>query len=101
MLGQMFDSVFKKSKGEGTVTSFQTLTSALSSTISATNIVGVPATIMFGGPGAFFWVWVIALIGMALKFAESVLAVEYREKNGKGEFVGGSMYYMTKGLNMK
>lgn len=101
IVGQTFGSVFRRPKGEGTVTPFQALTSALSSTIGAANIVGVPAAIMFGGPGAIFWMWVIALIGMALKFAESVLAVEYREKNAKGEFVGGPMYYMTKGLKMK
>lgn len=101
IVGQTFGSIFRRPKGEGTVTPFQALTSALSSTIGAANIVGVPAAIMFGGPGAIFWMWVIALIGMALKFAESVLAVEYREKNGNGEFVGGPMYYMTKGLNMK
>ncbi|MFP8782843.1 alanine/glycine:cation symporter family protein [Planococcus plakortidis] len=101
IFGQTFGSIFRRPKGEGTVTPFQALTSALSSTIGAANIVGVPAAIMFGGPGAIFWMWVIALIGMALKFAESVLAVEYREKNGNGEFVGGPMYYMTKGLNMK
>lgn len=101
IVGQTFGSIFRRPKGEGTVTPFQALTSALSSTIGAANIVGVPAAIMFGGPGAIFWMWVIALIGMALKFAESVLAVEYREKNAKGEFVGGPMYYMTKGLNMK
>ena len=98
---QTVGSVFKKPKGEGTVTPLQALTSALSSTIGAANIVGVPAAIMFGGPGAVFWMWVIALIGMALKFSESVLAVRYREKNEKGEYVGGPMYYMTKGLNMK
>ncbi|KIL47217.1 alanine/glycine:cation symporter family protein [Jeotgalibacillus soli] len=98
---QTFGSVFKKPKGEGTVTPFQALTSALSSTVGAANIVGVPAAIMFGGPGAVFWMWVIALIGMALKFSESALAVHYREKNEKGEFVGGPMYYMTKGLGMK
>ncbi|TMU84994.1 sodium:alanine symporter family protein [Bacillus sp. BHET2] len=98
---QTVGSVFKKPKGEGTVTPLQALTSALSSTIGAANIVGVPAAIMFGGPGAVFWMWVIALIGMALKFSESVLAVRYREKNGKGEYVGGPMYYMKKGLNMK
>ncbi|RNF38225.1 alanine/glycine:cation symporter family protein [Planococcus salinus] len=101
IIGQTFGSVFKKPKGVGTVTPLQALTSALSSTIGAANIVGVPAAIMFGGPGAVFWMWVIALIGMALKFSESVLAVEYREKNEKGEFVGGPMYYMTKGLGMK
>nr|WP_082174312.1 sodium:alanine symporter family protein [Bacillus sp. FJAT-27231] len=98
---QTLGSIFKKPKGEGTVTPLQALTSALSSTIGAANIVGVPAAIMFGGPGAVFWMWVIAVIGMALKFSESVLAVHYREKNEKGEFVGGPMYYMTKGLNMK
>ena len=98
---QTVGSVFKKPKGEGTVTPLQALTSALSSTIGAANIVGVPAAIMFGGPGAVFWMWVIALIGMALKFSESVLAVRYREKNEKGEYVGGPMYYMTKGLNMR
>ncbi|QTC41250.1 sodium:alanine symporter family protein [Bacillus sp. V3] len=100
---QTIGSVFskKKPKGEGTVTPLQALTSALSSTIGAANIVGVPAAIMFGGPGAVFWMWFIALIGMALKFSESVLAVRYREKNEKGEFVGGPMYYMRNGLNMK
>lgn len=98
---QTFGSIFKKPKGEGTVTPFQALTSALSSTIGASNIVGVPAAIMFGGPGAIFWMWVIALVGMAIKFSESVLAVRYREKNEAGEYVGGPMYYMTKGLNMK
>lgn len=101
IVGQTFGSIFKKPKGEGTVTPLQALTSALSSTIGAANIVGVPAAIMFGGPGAIFWMWVIALIGMALKFSESVLAVEYREINGNGEYVGGPMYYMTKGLGMK
>jgi alanine or glycine:cation symporter, AGCS family len=98
---QTLGSIFKKPKGEGTVTPLQALTSALSATIGAANIVGVPAAIMFGGPGALFWMWVIALMGMALKFSESVLAVRYREKNEKGEFVGGPMYYMKNGLNMK
>lgn len=98
---QTFGSVFKKPKGKGTVTPLQALTSALASTIGAANIVGVPAAIMFGGPGAVFWMWVIAFIGMAIKFSESVLAIKYREKNEDGEYVGGPMYYMTKGLNMK
>ncbi|WP_113929652.1 sodium:alanine symporter family protein [Bacillus sp. P14.5] len=98
---QTLGSIFKKPKGEGTVTPLQALTSALSATIGAANIVGVPAAIMFGGPGALFWMWVIALMGMALKFSESVLAVRYREKNEQGEFVGGPMYYMKNGLNMR
>ncbi|MDA1477188.1 alanine/glycine:cation symporter family protein [Bacillus changyiensis] len=98
---QTIGSVRKKPKGEGTLTPLQALTSALSSTVGAANIVGVPAAIMFGGPGAVFWMWLIALFAMAIKFAESVLAVHYREKNDQGEFVGGPMYYMTKGLRMK
>lgn len=98
---QTIGSVGKKPKGEGTVTPLQALTSALSSTIGAANIVGVPAAIMFGGPGAVFWMWLIALFAMAIKFSESVLAVHYREKNERGEFVGGPMYYITKGLRMK
>ncbi|MGF7536319.1 sodium:alanine symporter family protein [Bacillus mexicanus] len=98
---QTIGSVGKKPKGEGTVTPLQALTSALSSTIGAANIVGVPAAIMFGGPGAVFWMWLVALFAMAIKFSESVLAVHYREKNEQGEFVGGPMYYITKGLRMK
>lgn len=101
ILKQTIGSVGKKPKGEGTVTPLQALTSALSSTIGAANIVGVPAAIMFGGPGAVFWMWLVALFAMAIKFSESVLAVHYREKNEQGEFVGGPMYYITKGLRMK
>ncbi|MCT4794668.1 alanine/glycine:cation symporter family protein [Exiguobacterium alkaliphilum] len=98
---QTFGSVFKKPKGEGDISPRQALTSALSSTVGAANIIGVPAAIMFGGPGAIFWMWVIAIVGMAIKFSESVLAVRYREKNEAGEFVGGPVYYMAKGLKMK
>ena len=101
ILKSTFGSIGKKSEGEGTVTPFQSLTSALACTVGAGNIVGVPAAIMFGGPGAVFWMWVIALLGMASKFTESALAVHYRETNEEGEYVGGPMYYMTKGLNMK
>lgn len=101
ILKSTFGSITKKSEGEGTVSPFQSLTSALACTVGAGNIVGVPAAIMFGGPGAVFWMWVIALLGMAAKFTESALAVHYREKNPEGEYVGGPMYYMTKGLNMK
>ncbi len=101
ILKQTFGSIFKESKGEGTVTPFQALTAALASTVGAANIVGVPAAIMFGGPGAIFWMWFIAVMGMASKFTETTLAIKYREKNDEGEFVGGPMYYITKGLNMK
>lgn len=101
ILKQTFGSVLKKPKGEGDISPRQALTSALSSTVGAANIIGVPAAIMFGGPGAIFWMWVIAVVGMAIKFSESVLAVRYREKNEAGEFVGGPVYYMAKGLKMK
>lgn len=101
ILKSTFGKIGKKSEGEGTVSPLQSLTSALACTVGAGNIVGVPAAIMFGGPGAVFWMWVIALLGMAAKFTESTLAVAYREKNAEGEYVGGPMYYMTKGLNMK
>ena len=97
-LGKMFD---KSTQGEGTVTPFQALTSALACSVGAGNIVGVPVAIMLGGPGAIFWMWFVALMGMSLKYAEVVLALKYREKNELGEFVGGPMYYMKKGLNMK
>ncbi len=101
ILKSTFGKVGKKSEGEGTVSPLQSLTAALACTVGAGNIVGVPAAIMFGGPGAIFWMWIIALLGMAAKFTESTLAVHYREKNAEGEYVGGPMYYMTKGLNMK
>ena len=101
MLKQTFGSVNKKPKGEGTITPRQALTSALSSTVGVANIVGVPTAIMMGGPGAVFWMMVIAFLGMALKFSENVLGVHYREKNKKGEFVGGPTYYMKKGFKNK
>ncbi|MEJ6529558.1 alanine/glycine:cation symporter family protein [Exiguobacterium sp. USCH10] len=101
LVKQTFGSIFKKPKGKGDISPRQALTSALSSTVGAANIIGVPAAIMFGGPGAIFWMWVIAIIGMAIKFSESVLAVHYREKNDAGEFVGGPVYYISKGLRWK
>ena len=101
LLKQTFGSVNKKPRGEGTITPRQALTSALSSTVGAANIVGVPTAIMMGGPGAVFWMMVIAFLGMALKFSENVLGVHYREQNKKGEFVGGPTYYMKKGFKNK
>lgn len=98
---QTFGRIFEKSQGDGTVTPFQALTAAIACTVGAGNIVGVPVAIMFGGPGAVFWMWVVALIGMSLKYSEVVLAIKYREKNEEGEFVGGPMYYMTKGMGVK
>ncbi len=96
--GKMFS---KPEEGMGSVSPFQAATSGLASTIGAANIIGVPAAIMFGGPGAIFWMWLMAILGMGSKFCEIVLGFKYREKNSEGEYVGGPMYYMTKGLNMK
>lgn len=100
-VGSIFKKQDEKQKAVGTISPFQALTSALACTIGAGNIVGVPVAIMFGGPGAIFWMWVISFLAGAIKFSEVVLAVRYREKNELGEYVGGPMYYMTKGLNMK
>ena len=101
ILKSTFGKIGQKSRGEGTISPFQSLTSALACTVGAGNIVGVPAAIVYGGPGAIFWMWVIALLGMASKFTECALAVAYREKREDGEYVGGPMYYITKGLNVK
>jgi len=101
ILKQTFGKIFSKPEGEGTVTPFQAATSALASTIGASNIVGVPVAIMMGGPGAIFWMWITALVGAASKFTEVVLGLKYREKNEEGDYVGGPMYYIEKGLNWK
>ena len=95
---QTFGNIFKKSEGEGTISAFQAATTALASCIGAANIVGVPVAIAFGGPGAVFWMWVIAFIGAGAKFSEIVVAIHYREKNLEGEYVGGPMYYLSKGI---
>ncbi len=94
-LGKMFQ---KYEAGEGEITPFQAVTTALAATIGTGNIAGVTAAIVLGGPGAIFWLWVTALIGMCTKYAEVVLAVKYRERNDRGDLVGGPMYYITNGL---
>ena len=83
---------------EGEISPFQALMTALSATIGTGNIAGVATAIYFGGPGAIFWMWVIALFGMATKYAEAVLAVKYREVDALGHHVGGPMYYIKNGL---
>ncbi|WP_425432214.1 alanine/glycine:cation symporter family protein [Halobacillus massiliensis] len=93
--------IFKKDKQTGTITPFQAFTSALASTAGATNIVGVPVAISLGGPGALFWMWVVALIGMATKYSEILLSLKYREKNKNNEWVGGPQYYIKKALGWK
>lgn len=91
----------RKPAGEGEITPFNALMTALSATIGTGNIAGVATAIFIGGPGAIFWMWMTALVGMATKFAEAVLAVHYREKDERGKFVGGPMYYIRNGLGEK
>ncbi|WP_422444665.1 alanine/glycine:cation symporter family protein [Thermoanaerobacterium sp. DL9XJH110] len=102
IMRQTFGKMFRKNvEGEGTVTPFQAATSALASTVGASNIVGVPVAIALGGPGAVLWMWITALIGSASKFSEVVLGLKYREVNEEGNYVGGPMYYIEKGLGWK
>lgn len=86
---------------EGDISHFQALMTALAATIGTGNIAGVATAVALGGPGAVFWMWVTALVGMATKFGEAVLAVKYRVKDENGEMAGGPMYFLEKGLNMK
>ena len=83
------------------ISQFQSMCTALAGTIGTGNIVGVATAIVSGGPGAIFWMWVMALLGMMTSFAENVLGVYYRRKNEKGEWSGGAMYYLTDGLGGK
>ena len=84
--------------GEGDITPFNALMTSLSATIGTGNIAGVATAIAIGGPGALFWMWCTALVGMATKYAEAVLAVKYREVDERGNHVGGPMYYIKNGL---
>ncbi len=86
------------SKYEGDISPFQALMTSLSATIGTGNIAGVAAAIAVGGPGAVFWMWLIAILGMATKYSEALLAVHYREKDSLGNYVGGPMYYIQNGL---
>lgn len=86
---------------EGEITPFQALATALSATIGTGNIAGVATAIFLGGPGAVFWMWITALVGMATKYAEAVLAVRYREVDEDGRYVGGPMYYIRNGLGRR
>jgi len=99
-LGHAVKLIFtKEEKGEGDITHFQALMTALAATVGIGNIVGVATAITFGGPGAVFWMWITGLVGMATKYSEAILAVKYREE-GENGFKGGPMYYLTKGAKM-
>lgn len=94
-IGRMFH---KKEAREGAMTPFQAVCTALAATVGTGNIAGVAGAIAIGGPGAVFWMWISAFLGMCTKFSEVTLAVYYREKNEKGDYTGGPMYYMKNGL---
>ena len=91
--------IFRKTEaGEGEITPFQAVSTALAATVGTGNIAGVTGAIAVGGPGAVFWMWVSAIFGMVTKYAEVVLSVRYRERNAQGDWVGGPMYYIRNGL---
>ena len=94
-IGRIFK---KKEAADGALTPFQAVCTALAATVGTGNIAGVAGAIALGGPGAVFWMWISAILGMCTKFAEVTLAVHYREKNADGEYVGGPMYYIKNGL---
>ena len=91
----------RRAEGDGDITPFNALMTSLSATIGTGNIAGVGTAIALGGPGALFWMWCTALVGMATKYAEAVLAVKYREVDEAGNHVGGPMYYIKNGLGSK
>lgn len=97
---QLFASQAEESSN-GDISSFNALMTSLSATIGTGNIAGVATAIFLGGPGAIFWMWCIALVGMATKYAEAVCAVHFREQDAQGQYIGGPMYYIKNGLSSK
>lgn len=97
-IGRMFR---KKESSDGAMTPFQAVCTALAATVGTGNIAGVAGAIAIGGPGAVFWMWCSAFLGMCTKFAEVTLAVHFRERNSAGDLVGGPMYYIKNGLSPK
>ena len=97
-LGRMFR---KRDAADGAMTPFQAVCTALAATVGTGNIAGVAGAIAIGGPGAVFWMWISALLGMCTKFAEVTLAVHFRERNAQGDYVGGPMYYIKNGLSRR
>jgi len=94
-------SITRTSEGEGDVSHFGALTTALAATVGTGNIVGVATAVGLGGPGAVFWLWITGVFGIATKYSEALLAVKYRVKNSIGQMAGGPMYVLEKGLGMK
>ena len=98
MKNTLFKMFKKQEAGEGAVTPMQALSTALAATVGTGNIVGTSQAIALGGYGAVFWLWLAALMGMMVKYSEVLLAVRYRERDAKGDWVGGPMYYVKNGL---
>lgn len=96
-----FKLIFAEDKGEGDISSFAALATALAATVGTGNIVGVATAIKAGDPGALFWMWIAAFFGMATKYAEGLLAIKYRTKDANGEVSGGPMYYIINGMGKK
>ncbi|MBE5734338.1 MAG: sodium:alanine symporter family protein [Clostridiales bacterium] len=99
-IGSLFDKS-QHSKQKGSVSPFQAVTTALAGTIGTGSIAGLATALVAGGPGAVFWMWISALLGMVTKYAEIVLSLKFREKNDEGAWVGGPMFYIQKGLGEK
>jgi AGCS family alanine or glycine:cation symporter len=97
-LGEVFTKKANEHGGEGELKPYQALSTVLAGTVGSGNIAGVAAAIAIGGPGAVFWMWLIAIVGMMTKMTEVTLAVAYRKKSPSGEFYGGPMHYMRAGL---
>ena len=97
-IGKIFDKTQAK---DGSMSPFQAVCTALAGTVGTGNIAGVAGAIALGGPGAIFWMWCSAFLGMCTKFSEVTLAIHFREKNSNGEYVGGPMYYIKNGLSKK
>ena len=100
-LPQAFRLIFEEDQGEGDISSFGALATALAATVGTGNIVGVATAIQTGGPGALFWMWMAAFFGMATKYAEGLLAIRYRTKDDNGHISGGPMYYILHGMGEK
>ncbi len=99
-LREVLGKLTKPGAGEGSVTPFQAVSTALASTVGVGNIAGVATAIFLGGPGALFWLWISGLLGMCTKFSEIVVALHYREKDAAGTMRGGAMYILRKGLGI-
>lgn len=100
-LGRAFRGIFRKTEGEGELSGFAALCTALSATIGTGNIVGVSTAIVAGGPGALFWMWLAAIFGTATKYAECMLSIKYREVKEDGHVLGGPFYTIEKGMGRK